>query len=279
MSKLFLGFAVSSYKDSRNNLAGPVHDLARMSQKVVRDHGFDRIVTRQDSSATATDIPAIVSAAMSQVPDNSLVVGYWSGHGTRYITQADGKLRLRQAIVPYDYDGTQNTLIDGRALRAAFAPPPGKRVHVAIILDSCFSGAALRAVSSAVFTGQGAPKTVPGPRSAVEADSGLVPRTIGVTLALADSRIVTLAACQDDEVAYDTELSGVGPGGAFTFALLAALATGPARDNTWAGLVQEVWRWLKAKGHTQNPNLSGPAWKFNDRAFVLAGAAPVDPPR
>ena len=266
--KIAVLVGVSDYKaGAALHLDGPAGaDVPLMEQALVDRHGF-AVVKLTNQAATRERAKSVLLASRAMAAGGMLVL-YWSGHGT---WAEDDRLRHRQAVLPYDYD-TENdfdsfNLVFGRDLREWLTAPD---VYSVAILDTCYAGGAVRALRGGPLARAlpvGVPKTLPAPhRRSQHPEHDLVPRQIGLTLAAPGVEVLCLGACQDDQTSMDTS-----QGGAFTLALLAALAT--PGDNSWAGLIGETAEQLDKNGWEQDPALTGPARRFRDRAFVLKGHA------
>jgi len=133
---------VSRYQDG-STLPGVDQDPLLM-RDVVKKLGFkdSQIKLLQDAQANRAGILSALNGWLVQgVNPQDKVILYYSGHGTQVKDQnGDEPDGCDEALVPYDYP---NLIIDDE-LGAALERIPAKEVMV--VLDSCFSGTATKAL-------------------------------------------------------------------------------------------------------------------------------------
>lgn len=287
--KILLAVGISSYKDSSSTLAGPVHDLERVTKMVKDDHGFSEIVVLKDSQATGAAILDKLFEIVGSLKSGDMLIFYFSGHGYPLIRRdPNGKRKLVQCLAPWETDFKDPAFqhLTTRAIREALTPRQGVEAHITVILDCCFSGNAMRALLDmpAPELAEGEkpppvvrPRAMKGPHWDTENQPELIPRTFAQSLVtVPNNTVICLAACKEDETAADTEYNGK-PGGAFTFAWLEAHKT-PA-NNGWRGLMEDGLKWLRSNDYGQTLVIAGPEHKLDDPSFTLKGAKPLSPPR
>jgi hypothetical protein len=157
---------ISDYDDDRvPDLEGPVHDVAALRSVLIDRWQFEpeNIDTLIDSQATEQAVlDAIEALYVKSEPSDDLII-YFSGHGTS-ASDPDLGARLNLpdgtgAIVTSDFNpdklrldslssATNDGLLIGRYELKPHLRKLDKQRNVLIIFDACFSGNAVRAVSS-----------------------------------------------------------------------------------------------------------------------------------
>lgn len=121
-------------------LRGAVADAAWMHGELTA-RGFESVLLL-DADATQSAIQGALGQALQNAMPSDLVVFYFAGHGTQFVTLDDGlggmEGVLREAICPYDFDPARaaSAISDEQLLHAA-----GRcKGRVLVVLDACFSG-------------------------------------------------------------------------------------------------------------------------------------------
>ncbi len=220
-------------------LDGPRFDVEAMQTTLVRDWHFEpaRVTSLVDEQATRARILAALDRLIEQSRPGDTVVIFYSGHGTSRQDQKNLHYSLHPAtgaIFPYDTSTTSeqsviDSLIVGRRdLRPRFDRLDDGR-QVLVILDSCYSRNATRAVALR----RGTPKSQP----LFGQLQGFA--STGTEEAYPYRNIVTLTAASEAEEALDINRQLIAEGvqtidgqpkGALTDALLHGLQ-GEANTN------------------------------------------------
>jgi len=139
--KIALLFAINDYPGSANDLRGCLNDQTDLIKKLNKDFPGFIIHKFADSQAKrSTFIDEVKNAIQSLVPGDVLLIHY-SGHGTQvYDKNGDEADGYDEAICLYD-----GNVIDDDIGDALTGIPEG--AIVVIMLDSCFSGTATRAMN------------------------------------------------------------------------------------------------------------------------------------
>ncbi len=151
--KLALLVGINDYKAGTvPDLHGCVNDVERMRSVLVSRFGFKDtdVVVLEDSAATkAAIVQTFRSHLIDKAAAGTIVVFHYSGHGSR-MTDLSGDERedgMDETIVPYD--SRQGGVVDitDDDLDALLAELTAKTKNVTVILDSCHSGTATKAVT------------------------------------------------------------------------------------------------------------------------------------
>jgi hypothetical protein len=138
---------VEDYPGDRDDLVGPIRDVASMKHLLIRGYGFQakNVRTLINSEATRDGIVSAFREFLSQATDADKVVVYYSGHGLQMDrnlgasdSEPDGKDEA--LYLPRDAQ-TATMLLDdelGALLRAL------RTNNVLVVLDACFSGTGTR---------------------------------------------------------------------------------------------------------------------------------------
>lgn len=181
----------NTYPNASNSLKGPDNDLTAMTIMLNSMTGSPfRITTSKN--ITGTGMQAAIASTFSGAEPGDVSLFYYSGHGTE-----------AGALV-----GVNNTYLTVYALRTALQKVPGTKI---VILDCCFSGAAINKSTGAEE----------------EVDLNAFNRAIISTLTsqsrssenLADGGYIVLTACRKDQESVSLTGDGSYFWGAFTYGL------------------------------------------------------------
>ncbi len=227
------------------NLAGPVNDVAAMRGLLVARHGFDAADIREITNGAATRaaiLAALDSLGHTAQPGDDVVV-FYAGHGSQVrneaSTEADG---LDETLVPADAPSGVPDVRD-KELRVRFAAIAARGARLTVVVDACHSGSIARGVVL------GATRYAdPSTDAITDASIGPTPESM--------AGVLVLSAAQDVELAQEITPPGRSPVGAFTDALVAALAEAPEGEAVSVAFARARAR-MKALGIAQEPVLSG----------------------
>src|SRR5690242_4266862 len=137
---------INNYK-AVPHLMGSLNDVAAMKQILITRWGFapEHIVTLTEQAATRSAILRALQQLVSEAGPNDTVVFHYSGHGSQVKDlNGDEEDGLDETLVPYDGRTAGVPDIVDDELDAVFAKL--RAATALIVLDSCHSGTATRAV-------------------------------------------------------------------------------------------------------------------------------------
>lgn len=165
-SQYALLIGISDYEDDRvPDLEGPVHDVEALRSVLIRNWQFEpgNISTLINSQASEQAILKAIQALYAKSKPSDDLIIYFSGHGT---SASDPDLGARVnlpdgtgALVTSDFNpdklrldtlrsASDDGLLIGRYELKPYLRKLDKQRNVLVIFDACFSGNAVRAVSS-----------------------------------------------------------------------------------------------------------------------------------
>ncbi len=212
-------------RKSLEPLAGAQRDAEAMKQLLVERFGFeDRNVILLTGQAAKADaiLTALETHLIANAARGDISLFYFAGHGSRIRNRAIRNANIDgwdSTILPADsLQGAPD--IRGKELARIFSRAPRKGVHLTVIHDSCYSGAAARGPVAARRVRAQPPD---GGVWIDEVYEGRLPEDDGVLL---------LSAAQDDQPAAELDATDLGGShGAFTWALLRVLAVTPPNER------------------------------------------------
>lgn len=228
-------------------LQGSINDIETMREILVTRWGFAPANIRvvRDAQATRVGILSALQQFVAQSQLGDTVYFHYSGHGSQVQDlNGDEQDGLDETIVPQDgrSDGVPDITDD--ELDAIFAR---LQVRTAlIVLDSCHSGTATRAIDIRT-------RSVPRDtrtelyRSTAVAARAIVPRM--------QTRFVVMSGAADNQEALDGPIQGRYHG-FFTYALSKSLASSPAAASTryvFSGVERELRRIQSQFGRASMP--------------------------
>lgn len=249
--RLALCVGIDQY--ASNPLAGCVAD-ARAWSAQLSSLGFS-VSTLLDGDATRGRILDALMALTASARAGDTLVFQYAGHGTQ-VADLNGDERdgFDEALVPIDYDSGALLLDDDLAdVYAALAPG----ASLTLFMDCCHSGTNSRFAprEAAVLPSRVRRRFLalsPWQEQAHRAFRSRLTATAsraGSTV-LSANGVVHMAACQDDQYAY--EVDGAGN---FTRVATAALAEAVRRAETNEAFMERVAQAVSALGNPQTPGL------------------------
>ncbi|MBW8864015.1 MAG: caspase family protein [Verrucomicrobia bacterium] len=244
-------------RGSFGDLHGCVNDAEALHDVLVARFNFEpaNIHTLLNADATRQKILAeIQSELIDQAAPGDVCVFFYAGHGSLIrnlkTTKPSG---MDSTLVPADSSAGVIDIRD-KELARLFNKAIDKGVTLTAIFDSCHSGSIARGLPVTVTSRQ----LAPGPWVVSDPpDPGETPEERGA---------LVLSAAQDFETAAEATDDNSVPHGAFTIALLKALASAspgiPAAD-----LFQRVQVLLHAEGAVQTPVMAGTVERRNKTLF------------
>ena len=138
---------IDDYPGSRNDLRGPVNDVALMADVLVDRFGFSHqdIMTLTDEQATRANIANGITRHLGQAGPNGMAVFFFSGHGTQIGSNIgigppiDPEPRGRgdEALVVHGYNRESSILLDEELGFLIESVDAGRSL---VVVDACYSG-------------------------------------------------------------------------------------------------------------------------------------------
>lgn len=263
--------AINKYKFNNvlPDLNGCVNDLHILKSLLVSKFGFrdENVVTLTDDDATRQHIiDAFKTHLIAKSGPDDLVLFYYAGHGSRIANPAEPS-GWDQTMVPQDSRDPEGKVFDisDRELHVLFADLLAKTSNITAIMDSCYSGTAVRGAKV---------RSAPADRRQRPANTYLAGvRTRGATtIAPQDARIVFIAGARSDQLSFEHSADD-GDHGAMTYFLLKELSRSGS-DTTWRDVMDRVATMVTARYPPQSPQLE----TAGRDTLVFGGAAATPEP-
>ncbi|WP_326767974.1 caspase family protein [Streptomyces sp. NBC_01591] len=248
-------------------LSGCINDVAEAESWLRQQGGPDpEILLLRDKEATRAAVVDRIRTHLGRSGPGDTALLWFSGHGSEHASDDPRAATGRsQALVCADsLDAGGQPLLQDTELGALLDEIAARGAHVVAVLDCCHSGGASR-------------KLPPGARSRGVAwqpwwrkDGAGASRGAGAQGA-EPRRHVLLAACREQEVAYEALVDGESRG-YFSHSLVHALRRlGPAA--TYGKVHALAEERVRGRHHAQHPELRGP----EHLRFLYGGALTVSP--
>jgi hypothetical protein len=170
------------------------------------------------------------------------LVFYFSGHGTQVPdTDGDEADHLDEAIVPWDFDGSRNSVITDDMIHQICSKYYREGMTIDLIYDSCFSGGMERAIHH---------KFIPVDRRYSHLSK--------LTKSIRVPSVVVWTASKENQVSEEQEFSyasALQVEGVFTHYLIQTIKDHP--DATRLATIKLVRQKIKSDGFAQRPRLAG----------------------
>ena len=267
MAKRALCVGINNYPGSQNDLQGCVNDMNDWAE-MFRAHGFDEVVTLQDSQASKSALMKELEKGITETGIKDLFFFTFSGHGTWVPDddgdEADGR---DEALCPWDF--SKNVIIDDELFDLFSTRHYGSRI--VMFSDSCHSGSVAR-MGPALGTSRRKIRFMP-PGIFLSAKHTAVAKRLEKAASKGKMRSTCLlvSGCKDTEYSYDAWF-GARANGAFTYAALEALknlGTTPGGAETlsdyrdWYKAIRKI---LPSISHPQTPQFTATSsqrkWKI-----------------
>jgi TPR repeat protein len=132
--------------DAVRKLDAPRNDAQRVRDFLVKDAGFDYVVTLTDADATKARITKLMETDLpDRIGPNDRFLFYFSGHGA---TRDLGSSSRGYLLLKNSHPGVWDEMIQMPDIKG-WADNFGRARHVLFVLDACFSGLAAVQVKSA----------------------------------------------------------------------------------------------------------------------------------
>jgi hypothetical protein len=239
---------INNYPGSANDLQGCVND-ANDWANALKNFGFN-VTTVIDAAVTTDNIKNLLLKMITEAESGDTLVFTYSGHGTNVPdTSGDEDDSYDEAL--YLYNGV---LLDDELREIISKLPTG--ANLIVILDSCFSGTATRAIGVR-------PKYMPG-------STPIVGSKKKAFLSGEDMVEILLSGCNDDEYSYDAIINNRA-NGAFTYYALKSLTD----DITYEEWMNKIHDDLPSRNYPQTPQLEGSKNNTNATVFSKSDAPEV----
>ena len=233
-------------------LCGAVRDAQVMAEVLVDRHRFAEgdVILLCDSAATRRGLLEALEALRKRVGSSDQVVLFFSGKGSQMTDrEGDEGDGLDETLVTYDSgrEETENRDLSDDEINHWAARVLEKTPFLTLIFDCCHSATLHR-------PGWRIRSVPPDLRSVEELPPSpiLVERDVE-----AGPRPTLLAACRDDELAYELPVQVTGEDrGAFSFHLIEALRNATP-EATWRVVFERAVEGLRSDCKEQHPQLSG----------------------
>ncbi len=236
-------------------LRGAVHDAEQMADLLEHRFGFPHrdLCLLKNSEATRERLTAEMEALVARAQPTDTTVFHWSGHGSQVVDlEGDEPDGLDETLVPVDGRLLHQEPADLRddEIRSWLARLESHGSAVTLIVDCCHSGhihrhSSLRPRYLPAF--KRAAQTFPGPPT---------PRPVADPWQSRPSHYVLLAACGEDQLAWERPVGRGQFHGHWTWAILRTLAR--ADHGATAAEIFEFSRaCLRSENPQQEPVLVG----------------------
>lgn len=256
------------------SLAGTLNDIATMREILTTRWGFEarNIRTLTDGAATRAGMLAALEQFVREVGVNDIVYVHYSGHGSQVQDlTGDEDDGLDETLVPHDGRTKGVPDITDDELDGMFSKL--RAGNVLIVLDSCHSGTATRALDIRT-------RSVPRDmrvdlyQQSVTSTRAIVPRM--------QTRYVVMSGAAADQEALDGPIEGEYRG-FFSYALSRSLAASGANaspKSVFAGVEGELKRIQTRFGRTSmpEPQLEGPPALLDRPLLSMASMSPTAAP-
>lgn len=257
--KLALLVGINRYQHLPD-LRGAKNDIEAMRELLVTSFGFpddrEHIRTLIDSEATREEIlRAFREHLIGKADSNSIVVFHYSGHGSQAVDEDNDELDgYDETLVPHDSgrQGPENRDILDDELNRLLEVLIKRTPNVTVVLDSCFSGSAVRDAGPArVVAPDGARVGQPSKRTRSKSMGGDGPSGFRP----ANLKYALISGSADRERSYEIFKQGRFYG-ALTWHLVKQIRSAGA-DATYRDVMDVVRARVSAVFSSQNPQLEG----------------------
>jgi hypothetical protein len=248
---------INKYPDPRNELRGCVNDILDMENYIAEVNTIyakENIKKLIDKQASKKEIVNQIKWLLNEAAPGDSLLFHYSGHGAQVPTknkqlEKDG---LDEIICPYDFDGTEATILRDKEFAQLFAGIP-KGVHFVWISDSCHAEdlsrdpVAINDINGMRYRYfQGLPSHLINTNN--KENEGLAPILTPLNGAL-------LSACASQQLSADAIINNRF-NGAFTYYLIQNLKL-YGTSKTMQEIIGYVNADLTKNGYDQNPQSEG----------------------
>ncbi len=244
--------------DKISDLNGAVNDVELVKSVLIGKFDFEpeNVVSLTNSQATHKGIIDTIRAHLSQSKPGDVAFIHYSGHGSQMLdTNGDEEDRLDETIVPHDSRQGNVFDISDDQINSLMQEISAKTPNVVLILDSCHSGTAARALDAA-----GLERTA----RFVEADLRQPPASTTRALEgeediddfrLPSANYVLISGSKSNELSNETRFNNV-KHGALTYFLMSALQSAGAQA-TYRDMMEQTSSAVTAHFSDQHPQIEG----------------------
>lgn len=255
---------INDYPLNDSDLRGCVNDAHGWADLLVDVAGFDRsdVTLLLDKNATRMAVLRGIDRLLDGLRAGDVAVFAYSGHGTYVAGEADGDEVYDEAICPYD--AHDELIVDDELRSRLDSVPTG--ATVAVLLDSCFSGSATRALPGFGGPSHRRSKSLPPSLLGLPELDILGARKRARPRTERSMPELLLAGCRDHQESADDLIDGQWGGAMSTTAIRLVRA---ARGRiSWRRLHARLSSELAAAQYPQEPQLEGRSTGKRRRVFV-----------
>jgi hypothetical protein len=206
------------------NLEAPAQDVAAMRDALIHTWQFQpgNVGTLVDAAASKANILQALDRLISQVKAGDQVFIYYSGHGTSAMDEKNAWIGLplnTGALIPADVRKSAPAGILPQLIVGATDLKPRLRsldavASVFIVIDSCYSGAAVKSVSGKLFRSRAVPlAAMSRAANMVDEDYDAAYNSVRVPAVDADSypyqHLIFLSAASQSQMAREASADGL----------------------------------------------------------------------
>jgi hypothetical protein len=252
---------INDYPLQDSDLHGCVNDARGWADVLVDVAGFDRgdIRVLLDDDATKRAMLRELDRLLDGLGTGDIAVFAYSGHGT-YVADESSDEVYDEALCPYD---AKDDLIIDDELRTRFDTIP-RGATVTVLLDSCFSGSATRALPGVGAAGNRLSKSLP-PSRLGRREIDVVNAQPRATRRERSMPEVLMSGCQENQESADDLIDGVW-GGAMSANAIRLIRAMNGRVS-WQRLHRELVDDLATAQYSQVPQLEGRSKGKRRRVF------------
>lgn len=242
----------AGFRSGFGNLDGCINDAQAVKSLLLSRFGFsqDNITEVYNQEATRKRIMDEVAALTQRTNSGDVVFIFYAGHGSQQPNSLSPEAdKLDETLVPADAWKNPLSDIRDKEQRVWYNNLLKKGANVTVIFDCCHSGSMSRG-GEPVYARPKFRKIEQNPNDAK--DGTLPPDPVSI----AGDRLLVISAAQDFELAAEASDSEGKPHGAFSMALMTAMAQVPA-DMSAGNIFTAVRNILKSNGVGQEPQIVG----------------------
>mgnify|MGYP000129329957 CR=1 FL=1 len=250
---------INKYPDPQNELRGCINDILDMEHFIAETnkvYAKQNIKKLTDKEATKKGIVTQIKWLLDGAQPGDQLLFHYSGHGAQVPTlnqnlELDG---LDEIICPYDYDGSNATILRDKEFAQLFAGIP-KGVHFVWISDSCHSEDLSRKQVIANSSTFDAPTDTRFRRFNHEPQHSVSPPAASLSAATIPLHGALLSGCASHQLSADAYINNRF-NGAFTHYLIKNLSQ-YGQDASMQDIVKYVNIDLMENDYDQNPQSEG----------------------
>ena len=249
-----------------SNLDGCINDAQAVKSLLLSRFAFreDKITEVYNQDATRKRIMDEVALLTDRVQSGDVVFIFYAGHGSQQPNSLSPEAdKLDETLVPADAWKNPLSDIRDKEQRVWYNNLLKKGANVTVIFDCCHSGSMSRG-GEPVYARPRFRKIEQNPNDAK--DGSLPPDPVSI----AGDRLLVISAAQDFELAAEATDSDGKPHGAFSLALMTAMAQVPS-GMAAANIFTAIRSILKSNGVAQEPQIVGSDYRLKQNLLGVPG--------